>query len=499
MNLTKLLESRVGNHGIKFNPVLALEAKLQLAEDIAVKLDLPRNDVKALLYLAKEQQLEQAIERLATTWRWWGDSLGYFNRKSDAHTFYQEAKLALSHGLIWLSLQQWQNTGLFSVHGIHGDSTELFYIDPETHAAKIVPDTYTYPVIHGLAYDDSALPTEVYVRLLPDNEGANAQLIKLATIVTDISLSMASYPSAEIAVATDEARPLRLHILTDTDLTPLATTAQITSAELAAALPEFPSHQPSTVSDDKYLEFLVRKFGLHNQSIEVVSAETVPYLNSFDATASVNVEVPARKQTPAKTPVVVETVKSEPIAPVTPTEQAREIEPTVITPEPQPFLSTSAAEVAERIAEEILSVEDPILDLPEPAPRIPATKPSLPIQPATIPTPPVNLAPATAARDIVHKVKVANTEIVIASKWQDAKPLEVHAVVYKSPVGFQGEVNTLNKLINLHLTAGRSVFDLVEILSGESFGPAGNTDNPDIPTCTSVADYIGQWLTQQHA
>lgn len=491
MNLTKLLESRVGNHGIKFNPVLALDAELQLADDAAAKLGIPRNDIKSLLYLTKEQQFEQAIERLATTWRWWGDSLGYFNRKSDAHTFYQEVKLALSHGLIWPSLQQWQNTGLFSVHGVRGDSTDLFYVDPETHAAKIVPDTYTYPVIHGLAFDDSALATEMFVRLLPDSETANTQLIKLATISADISLSMASYPSAEIAVATDEARPLRLHILTETDLAPLATIAQITSAELAAALPEFPSHQLVGAADDKYLEFLVRKFGLHNQSIEVVRADNIPYLGSFDATAAVEVEVPERKpaSAPAKAPLVSEPVKTEPVVPVEtiePVEQVQQIEPVVVTSEPQQFLSATAAEVAERIAEEILSIEDPILDLP-------------PVQEMPIIEPPQSVPAAEsgpASRDIVHKVKVANTEIVIASKWQDAKPLEVHAVVYKSPIGFQGEVNTLNKLINLHLTAGRSVFDLVEILSGESFGPAGNTDNPDIPTCTSVADYIGQWLSR---
>lgn len=62
----------------------------------------------------------------------------------------------------------------------------------------------------------------------------------------------------------------------------------------------------------------------------------------------------------------------------------------------------------------------------------------------------------------------------------------------KSGTVVHGLLNALSENINMHLDAGMPVPELVEMLEDQTFSPKGETDDPDVPRCTSVPNYIGQ-------
>jgi ribonucleoside-diphosphate reductase alpha chain len=68
--------------------------------------------------LGSETSGRQVFDRLATTWRWWGEKHGYFASSQDAQAFEDELKFMLASQIAAPNSPQWFNTGLNYSYGL---------------------------------------------------------------------------------------------------------------------------------------------------------------------------------------------------------------------------------------------------------------------------------------------------------------------------------------------------------------------------------------------
>ncbi len=99
--------------------------------------------------LGPERSARQVIERLASTWRWWGSEHGYFASDQDAQIFEEELAYMLLHQMAAPNSPQWFNTGLHHQYGIEGPAQGFWYVDPETEEMTVSPDSYSRPSPHA--------------------------------------------------------------------------------------------------------------------------------------------------------------------------------------------------------------------------------------------------------------------------------------------------------------------------------------------------------------
>jgi ribonucleoside-diphosphate reductase alpha chain len=96
-----------------------------------------------------EQSARQVIDRLAGTWRWWGEEHGYFSSADDAQVFEDELVFMLLHQMAAPNSPQWFNTGLHHRYGIEGPEQGFWFVDPETDELSPAPDSYSRPSPHA--------------------------------------------------------------------------------------------------------------------------------------------------------------------------------------------------------------------------------------------------------------------------------------------------------------------------------------------------------------
>jgi ribonucleoside-diphosphate reductase alpha chain len=99
--------------------------------------------------LGPERSARQVIERLTSTWRWWGETNGYFASAADAQAFQDELAYMLLHQMAAPNSPQWFNTGLHHEYGITGPSQGFWFVDPETEELAPSPDSYSRPAPHA--------------------------------------------------------------------------------------------------------------------------------------------------------------------------------------------------------------------------------------------------------------------------------------------------------------------------------------------------------------
>ena len=99
--------------------------------------------------LGPERSARQVIDRLAGTWRWWGEQHGYFAGDDDAQAFEDELAYMLLHQMAAPNSPQWFNTGLHHRYGIAGPEQGFWYVDPETEQLEPSPDSYSRPAPHA--------------------------------------------------------------------------------------------------------------------------------------------------------------------------------------------------------------------------------------------------------------------------------------------------------------------------------------------------------------
>jgi ribonucleoside-diphosphate reductase alpha chain len=99
--------------------------------------------------LGPERSARQVIDRLASTWRWWGEQNAYFASSDDAQAFEDEIAYMLVHQMAAPNSPQWFNTGLNHRYGIEGVAQGFWYVDPETGENIESPDAYSRPAPHA--------------------------------------------------------------------------------------------------------------------------------------------------------------------------------------------------------------------------------------------------------------------------------------------------------------------------------------------------------------
>ena len=142
----------------------------QVAADIMVskyfrKAGVPQVDDEGTLILDEEgnavtgpeRSARQVFDRLADTWRHWGEKGGYFASEADADAFEDELKYMLAAQMAAPNSPQWFNTGLHHAYGITGPAQGFWYVDPDTDELTASPDSYSRPSPHAcfiLSVDD---------------------------------------------------------------------------------------------------------------------------------------------------------------------------------------------------------------------------------------------------------------------------------------------------------------------------------------------------------
>ena len=96
-----------------------------------------------------ERSSKQVFDRLAGTWRHWGERGGYFASSDDADAFEDELKYMLAAQIAAPNSPQWFNTGLHHAYGLTGPAQGFWYVDEETEQLVESPDSYSRPAPHA--------------------------------------------------------------------------------------------------------------------------------------------------------------------------------------------------------------------------------------------------------------------------------------------------------------------------------------------------------------
>ena len=99
--------------------------------------------------LGPETSSRQVFDRLAETWRHWGEETGYFASKKDAQAFEDELKYMLATQMAAPNSPQWFNTGLNYKYGLEGPAQGFWYVDPKTGKLTEGKDSYSRPQPHA--------------------------------------------------------------------------------------------------------------------------------------------------------------------------------------------------------------------------------------------------------------------------------------------------------------------------------------------------------------
>jgi ribonucleoside-diphosphate reductase alpha chain len=86
---------------------------------------------------------------------------------------------------------------------------------------------------------------------------------------------------------------------------------------------------------------------------------------------------------------------------------------------------------------------------------------------------------------------------IIAGMYEDKRPAELFVTVNKGNGMIAGFLKVIAILISLCLQYGVPFMKIYEKLAYQSFEPSGFTENPEIHSCSSVVDYIMQWMKQK--
>ncbi|MGD2060773.1 MAG: vitamin B12-dependent ribonucleotide reductase [Acidimicrobiia bacterium] len=96
-----------------------------------------------------ERSARQVFDRLAGTWRHWGEKEGYFASAEDAAAFEDELRYMLANQMAAPNSPQWFNTGLNWAYGLTGPAQGFWYVDGESGELTESPDSYGRPAPHA--------------------------------------------------------------------------------------------------------------------------------------------------------------------------------------------------------------------------------------------------------------------------------------------------------------------------------------------------------------
>ena len=101
---------------------------------------------------------------------------------------------------------------------------------------------------------------------------------------------------------------------------------------------------------------------------------------------------------------------------------------------------------------------------------------------------------------ITHRVEIRDPALgsidayIIVGLYEDSTPGEAFIKIGKVGSTLGGLLDTIGILLSYSFQYGIPLEDLCRKLRGLRYEPCGATDNPDIPECSSLADYLSRWL-----
>lgn len=107
-------------------------------------------------------------------------------------------------------------------------------------------------------------------------------------------------------------------------------------------------------------------------------------------------------------------------------------------------------------------------------------------------------------RGLVHKVTIysatgGETEVYIRTgTYAKGKLGEVFLSVGKAGSPMKGMLDVVALEMSLLLQSGTPLTTLADKFKGGLYDPHGRTDNPDLPECTSIMDYVVRFLEAQY-
>lgn len=110
--------------------------------------------------------------------------------------------------------------------------------------------------------------------------------------------------------------------------------------------------------------------------------------------------------------------------------------------------------------------------------------------------------PATR-ESVTHKVVITDAQsgehdiYITVGKYEDGRPGELFIKTAKWGSTLHGLMDDIGIKTSLLLQYGVPLSGIAAHSIGTNFVPSGATDNPDIPTCLSVVDYIFKWMTRE--
>ena len=115
-----------------------------------------------------ERSAKDVFNRLAETWRHWGEEYGYFATAEDAQAFEDELKYMLANQMAAPNSPQWFNTGLFHKYGITGTKQGFWFVDEETGELTESEDAYSRPAPHACFPAGTLIQTSVGPKKIED-------------------------------------------------------------------------------------------------------------------------------------------------------------------------------------------------------------------------------------------------------------------------------------------------------------------------------------------
>ena len=103
-------------------------------------------------------------------------------------------------------------------------------------------------------------------------------------------------------------------------------------------------------------------------------------------------------------------------------------------------------------------------------------------------------------KSITHRVEITDPELgstdfyIIVGLRENGQPGELFIKMGKAGSTLRGLLDVIGIQTSLLLQYGVPLEILADKLTGQRFGPAGATDNPEISHCSSAVDYIFRWM-----